>query len=435
MIMKPIPIILALMVPALPVPANEALDILEGNKSVEEVDLPPLPGEEVESADAPVVYVEPEWAPSPLDPVWSRAVLFEDESNPWIQQLAIMGLYQWNGSWGTAEVEGAPNVDRDTSRTRRARLGARLKIFGNTELEAIGEFAGEGRNQELETLKGKTHFLPNHYVEYGKFRPRFGIEGTKVSRDPAALLTPEPALLTYMLMSGRTLGVSIGQDCVPWSWSVGWSPSDTDFDFGGNNGIIAASLAYEAAERMDDNSAMRTRWNLDFLYNLDGRKGFTTPRYRPNGMTAANGPQPIPAYPAFRHLVAAGVELEGERFGFEGEFMLASGDLSLWGMTITPNYWVIPGTLRLVGRYHYADTDSPGGLVGGLGAGSDPYFDPSPVFTGDEFHSFYLGGNLHLYQDKLVLLNGIEYAIMKDQTGATFDTDAWIWHSGARISF
>jgi hypothetical protein len=432
--MKTFPTILCLLATALPVVANDALEILEGNKKVEELDLAPLPADAAAATDAPPVFVEPEWVPSPLDPVWSRAVLFEDDANPWIQQLALMGLFEWGGAWGTAEVEGGRDVDIDTTRTRRARLGARLKIFGNTEIETVGEFAGDARYQRLETLKGKTHVLPDHYVEYGKFRPRFGIEGSK---DPSLLLTPETAMLTNMLRPASTVGVAIGQDCAPWDWSIGWFSSDADRYLPGieGNGFIAANLAYESAERLEGGSVMRTRWHLDYLYNLDGRRSETMPRYRPNGSMAANGPQAVPSYSSFRHLLSTGVELEGERFAFEGDFMLANGDLNAWGMTLTPSYWAVPGTLKVVGRYHYADTDDPGGLVTGLGVGTDPYFDSSPLFTGDEYHSFYLGANIHLYQDRMVILNGLEYAILKDQGGAGFDTDGWIWHSGARISF
>lgn len=417
----------------LPCSANEALDVLEGNKKVEEIDLPPLPDDPLEEDEKPV-FVEPGWAASPLDPIWARAVLFEDNNNPWIQQLAIMGLYQWNGSWGTAETEGAPDTKIDTSRTRRARLGARMRIFGNTEVEAIGEFAGDARYQRLETLKGKTRVLPNHYVEYGKFRPQFGIEGSK---DPALLLTPETSFLTNMLMPASTIGFMISQDCEPWDWGIGWFSNDTDRYLPGmrGSGLIAANLAYQMDEKLEGGSVVRTRWHLDYLYSMDGESSRALPRYRPNGMVASNGPQAVPIYRSFRHMFSTGVTVEGERFAFEGDFTLANGDYNVWGMTLSPSYWAVPGMLRVVGRYHYADTDAMGGLVGGLGAGSDPYFDSSPIFVGDEFHSFYLGANLHLYQDKFILMNGLEYSILKDEAGASFNTDAWIWHSGAKLSF
>lgn len=420
-----------------PLLANEALDILEGNKSVEDVNLPPLPDEEDPALldGTPPVFVPPTWQGNPvLDDIWSRAVLFEDESNPWVQQLAIMGFYQWSGSWGTAEVEGASDVNLDTTRTRRARLGARLKIFGNTEVEAVGEFAGDANFQRIERLKGRTRVLPNHYVDYGKFRPTFGIEQSK---DPEQLLTPERTLLASMLMPASTLGIMFSQDCDPWDWGIGWFSGAQDRYIPGiqGDGFIVANLAYTGAERLEDGSVMRTRWHLDYIYNMDGENSRSIPRYKVGGRLAANGAQRILRNPSFRHLVSTGVELESDRFAFEWDFQLANGDLNAWGLTLTPSYWAVPGTLRIVGRYHYADTDDPGGLVGGLGAGADPFFDVSPVFVGDEFHSFYLGANLHVYQDKMVLLNGVEYAIMKDEAGGGFGTDAVIWHTGARVSF
>ncbi len=430
---------------ALPLAANEALDILEGKKEADAAAAPvaadgsdPMAeifGEEGgEAPTGPVTYTPAEWAPSPLDPIWSRAVLFEDESNPWVQQLAIMGMFHFNGSWGTADIERTPDVSLDATRTRRARLGARLRAFGNTEIEAVGEFAGDGDYSRLERLKATTRVLPNHSVSFGKMRPRFGIEGSK---DPQMLLAPERALLSSMLMPAESLGVMFSQDCDAWDWGLGWFSNDSDRYVPGleGNGMIAANLAYESAERLDGGGAMRTRWTLDYLYNMDHRKSEIVPRYDLRSRISANGGQVITANPAFRHLVSTGIELEGDCFAFEGEFMLANGEVNAWGLTLTPSFWVVPGTLKAVARYHYADTDDPAGLVGGLGVSSDPFFDGSPTFVGDEFHSFYLGANLHLYQDKVVLLNGMEYALMKDDAGLGFETNAWIWHTGARVSF
>ncbi len=417
-------------------PANDALDILEGNKKVDDVTLPPLPdGAEGAEEEKPAVFVEKAWSPNPrLDPIWSRAVLYDKPDDPWVQQLAIMGFFEFGGAWGDAEVEGARNVELDTSRTRRARLGARMKIFGNTEIETVGEFAGDSEFQRLERLKGKTGLPKGFAVEYGKFRPHFGIEGSK---DPHQLLTPERSLLASMLMPASTLGASVSQQINAWEWHLGWFSGDNDRYVPGfeGNGFIAAGLAYQMDERIEGGDVMRTRWHLDYIHNMDHRKSRSIPRYNVAGRTAANGPQGPISNPAFRHLVSTGFSAEGERFGFEGDFMLANGDLNAWGMTLTPSYWVLPERLQIVGRYHYADTDAAGGLIGGLGVGGDPLFDTSPLFVGDEFHSFYLGANLHLYQDKVVWLNGLEYSIMKDQAGAGFDTDGFIWHSAARVSF
>lgn len=422
---------------AAPLAANEALDILEGRKDVSEVELPPLPEDETtpEAGDA-VVFTPAPWAPSPLDSVWSRAIVYNDPSNRYLQEIAFMGHLQFGGAWGDAEVEGQSNdVKIDTVRARRARLGARLKVFGNTEIEAVGEFVGDSDYQRIERLRGKTRVLPNHYLTYGKFEPEFGVEQSK---EPRELLTPEESLLANMLSPASTLGIAFSQDCLPWDWSIGWFSGDRDRYIPGweGNGFLNLNLAYEAGEQLEDGNAIRTRWHLDYIYNMDGRKSESIPRYQPNQVLGANGSQTVRGKQSYRHMVSTGVEIEGERFAFESDFQLGNGgEANVWGLTLTPSYWAVPGMLKIVARYHYADTDEPGGLVGGFGLGSDPYYDSTPSFVGDEFHSFYVGANLHLYQDRLVILNGLEYALMKDEAGGDFETDAWILHSAARVSF
>jgi hypothetical protein len=411
--------------------ANEALDVLEGKKDAASVALPPAAEE---SAGEEVIPLSEEWAPSPLDPVWSRAVLFEDPSNPWVQQLAIQGLFHWSGAWGEATPEGGKEVDLDGTRTRRARLGARLRAFRNTEIEAVAEFAGDSNYNGIERLKGTTRILDNAFVSYGKMRPGFTAE---YRTEPQYLLTPERSFLTNMVAPASTLGLMVGQDTDRWDWGLGWFSSDNDSNIGGieGDGFLLANLAFEAIERGESGTPIRTRWHLDYIYNFDGDQSPAIPRYNVAGRRSANGNQLIARNPAFRHLVSTGVEVEQGNFGFTGDFILANGDTNAWGLSLTPSYWVLPGTLRLVGRYHYADTDDAAGLVGGMGVGTDPYFDSTPVFVGDEYHSFYLGANLHLYKDELVIMNGLEHVLLKDQAGAGFDTDAWIWHSGARLSF
>lgn len=414
--------------------ANEALDVLEGKKDAASVNLPPAAdGSGSESREA-VIPLGDQWAPSPLDPVWSKAILFEDPASPWVQQLAISGLFHWSGAWGKTTPEGGKEIDLDSSRSRRARLGARLKAFGNTELEAVTEMAGDSDFNGIERLKGTTRFLEDAYVSYGKMRPGFS---TEYRMEPQQLLTPERSFLVNMVAPASTLGLMLGQDTNRWDWGLGWFSSDNESNLGGfqGDGFLLANLACESFEKTESGVPVRTRWHADYIYNFDDNQNPAIPRYNVKGRRSANGNQLIARNPAFRHLFSTGVELEQDRFGFAGDFIIANGDTNAWGLSLTPSYWALPGTLKLVGRYHYADTDDAAGLVGGMGVGSDPYFDATPVFVGDEYHSFYLGANLHLYQDDLVLMNGLEQVILKDETGAGFNSDAWIWHSGARLSF
>ena len=61
-----------------PVHANEALDVLEGRRNAADVALPAVAGEDAGVEAEKPVFISPEWVPSPLDPIWSKAVLFED---------------------------------------------------------------------------------------------------------------------------------------------------------------------------------------------------------------------------------------------------------------------------------------------------------------------------------------------------------------------
>ncbi len=423
--------------------ANEALDVLEGKKKASDIQLLPaevVPGEEgsdqtVSKED--LIYLEPEWTPSPADAVWSRAILFEDAANPWVQQIAIAGMFDWQASYGKAEVDAvattaSKNIDLDNTRTRRARLGARLRAFRNTDLEASVEFAGDNEYNGIEKLSARTEIAPGSSVQYGKFRPTFGPESSDAPYSPY----PDRSMLTNMVAPGPSLGVMFNQLGQVWDYGFGWFSSDASSDIPSieGDGFLAFNLSHTFVEPTGK-SVIRTRWHLDYIHNLDGSGSGSIPRYNLAGKRSANGDQLVAQNPAFRHLFSTGISIDQGDFSFTGDFKLAKGDTTAWGVTLSPTYWLIPGAVQLVGRYQYAGSDEAGSLVSSLGTSSDLAFDDSPFFIGDEFHSFYLGANLHLYQNKMTLMSGFEQIIIKDEQGEKFNTDAAIWHTGARVSF
>ena len=417
--------------------ANEALDVLEGKKKAEDISLPPVP-EGVETVTPKDTYAPPAWAPGPLDAVWSRAVLFADEKNPYIQQLAITGFFDFRAAFGEVNVDGvgateSRSIDADGTRTRRARLGARMRAFGNTDIEANAEFAGDSEYSGIERLSARTKISENTTVTYGKFRPTFT---TEYSTESQSLPTPERSMLVNMIAPSRTLGIQFERATHGWKYGVGWFSGDTDPNIPGidGNGFLAFNASRTFIEPAGK-SNMRGRWHIDYINNMDGSGSQSVPRYHVEGRRSANGNQLVASNPSFRHLFSTGVTLEQDRFTFMSDFMIGKGDNNAWGLTVSPTYWVVPGTVKLVARYHYAESDDAGGLITTMGTSGDPYYDDSPFYIGNEYHSFYLGANLHLYQDQLLLMSGLEYNTLKDESGGGFDTDAWIWHTGARVSF
>ncbi len=419
--------------------ANEALDVLEGKKNAADITLPPAAEGTV--ARESLVYpeaVRPEWQTKIFDPVWARAVLFDDQSNPWVQHVAATGYFEWQFASGKAEVDGVDatpgeTVDLDSSRTRRARLGARIRAFRNTDIEAVGEIAGDADYSGLERLSARTEYLPGAGVTYGKFRPQYTAE---YRQEPEFSPYPDRSMFVNMIAPASTMGIHFDYRRNDWEYGVGWFSSDADSYFPSfqGDGMLAFNIAHTSVEKSGD-SLMRTRWHLDYIHNFDAGSSETIPRYNVAGRTSANGGQLVAQNPSFRHLFSTGFTLEQDRFSFLGDFMLAKGDTTAWGLTLAPSWWAMPGVIEIVGRYHYAGSDDPGALVATMGAAGDPYFDSSPFFIGDEYHSFYLGANAHAYQDRMVFMFGLENIILNDEAGAGFNTEAWIWHSGVKASF
>lgn len=421
--------------------ANEALDVLEGKIDANSIILPPreIPeGEEAEQERVEnIIYLPPEWAPSPLDAVWSRSVLYDNSANPFIQQFAVAGQYDFSASFGKAETipSGAipaRNTDLDGTRSRRARLGARILAFNNTEIEAMGEFAGDTQYRGIERLKAYTQVSETTGVTLGKFRPNFGTESRI---EPSLSPYPYRGMLTNMVAPPAALGVSIHHAGETLDYDIGWFSSDFDPDLGsmGGDGMLNLSVSRTFVERTGDTLA-RTKWHVDYLHNFDA--GRSNPQgYDLAGRSSANGNQLIVQNPAYRHLFSVGMKMDSDSSSFSGDFQFAKGDSTVWGLTLGATHWLIPGTLNLVGRYQYAGTDDPRGIVAAPGNSGDLRYDASPFFAGDEYHSFYLGTNLHLYKDSLLIRNGVEYMILNDEVGNSFNTEAFTWQTGAQLSF
>lgn len=424
-----------------PIQANEALDVLEGNKKASEIELPPAPADSIVSQQqerGSVVYIQPHWAPSPMDQLWARAMLFEDPTNPWVQQVAITGFFDWHAAYGRARIDtpgggSAATVDLDGTRTRRARLGARMRMFRNTDVEAVTEIAGSNEFRGIDRLSAETQILPHTKVKIGKFRPHFPREHGGEQEISAY---PNHTMLANMISPRSNLGVMLSKNSPYWEYGLGWFSSDNDPDFPTieGDGFLAFSLQRTLAERAGTTNR-RLLWHLSYLHNFDASRGGAFPRYNLVGRFSANGSQEVTRNPSYRHLVSTGLSIDQDNFSLSSDVMFAAGEDKAWGLTLSPTYWVIPGSLKLVARYHYAESQDAGGLISTMGVNNDPLFDNSPFFVGDEYESFYIGANLHLYENQMVLMSGVEQIEFKDDAGAGFNTDASVWHFGAQMSF
>lgn len=422
--------------------ANEALDILEGKKDANDVVVAPPAGEApvlsgavgTRSADGKVTKSFVPSEPSAFskksheifDPIWANTTIIKDEENPYVQELTMIGLFEATGAWGKVETTTATTATQrnlDDIAMRRAQLGARMKAFYRTEVTGIVEMAGNSRMNGIQTLKARTEISENTGVTIGKFRPL----STQENGTPdGELLTNERSLMSNMIAPADSLGVMFDAKNKDWTYQLGWFSGDYS-DMIPNvkdNGFINAGMAYETIGKTETGVPLRSRWYLNLLHNLDKDGSEVLPRH-PHGSSAY-----------YDDIVSTGFAIQQDRFGLQGDFTIARGDKNAWGFTLTPSYWIMPNTIQLVGRYHYADTDQINALSGGYGTSTDPFFSGNEsVINGDEYHSFYFGANVHLYENRMILSNGIEYSIFKDELDSGDETKSLLWQSGARLSF
>lgn len=424
------------------VQANQALDVLEGKKDAAPGAAVTLPAEDaalIQGATTPAAadgkVIKPYVVPVPseysrqskqfFDPIWARGTIIKNDQNKYVQELSLIGLFEAGAAWG--DVETTLNGNTSTYRPsdvelRRAQLGARMKAFYRTEITGVAEMAGPSRMSGIKTLKARTVLSDNFGLTLGKLRPLSTLEN---GIDDSQLLTTERALLSNLIAPADSLGIMLDAKKGDWRYNFGWFSNDFNESIPSinNEGFINVGVAYEKTSKTDAGVPMLSRWYLNYIHNMDRNISEVIPRHELN----ANN--------TYGEIFSTGFTIQQDRLGFQGEFTIAQGDKSVWGMTLTPSYWIMPNTIQLVGRYHFADSDEKDALLTGFGPGSDPFFESGPIYSGDEFHSFYLGANVHLYESRMVIYNGLEYTLCKDELDSGAETKSLLWQSGARLSF
>lgn len=426
----------------LPATANDALDLLEGKKNADAISVPPA------SEEAPALSgaigarnssgkIIPPYRPMELsafakkshellDPIWARTKLVNAPQSPYVQEFSITGLFEGSGAWGDLENDlatSALNQKFNETALRRAQLGARMKAFYRTEITGLVETAGPSRMTGIQTLSARTRLRGNSGISIGKFRPLSTAENNTPDAD---LLISERSLLSNMIAPADSLGVMFDASRKGWTYRVGWFSEDFSDQIPSveKDGLLNAGIAYEQSGKSESGAPLRTRWYLNYLHNLDHVHGEVLPRHQ----YASTG--------NYRGIYSTGFRIEQDRVGFLGDFTLARADKNTWGLTLMPHYWIIPGTLQLIGRYHFADTNESDALFGGYGPSADPFFQgDGPIVSGDEFHSFYLGANFHLHENRMMISNGVEYTIFHDDLDSGNTTESILWQTGAKLSF
>lgn len=358
--------------------------------------------------------------PNTFDKIWGYASLYKDDLNPILQEFKLRGRYQ--GQYWNVDADQGGKSDWED---RRSRIGFDAKLF-DKELEVRADF------QSTDGFRDIYDGLVDAYLRWkptssltvvaGKTKPLIGhydwLESTNTQP------TFERSQIFNQLGINRATSLTVEGTQDEWNWRAGIYSNDTpantggtgafgDGEFGDFNGGISYSIGagYDFKHLLDLEKA---DFRLDWLHSDREPGDLTLGRY-----------DDIISSTFWVKEGYAAVVLEG--------YFATGGDgtnSDVFGFFIQPTYDILPKKVQLVGRYSYANSEGPLGVLGqsryerqvATGGG-----------RGDTYHSLYGGAQYFIYGEKLKLLAGAEWAHIDQESGEAYD--GWTVLTGLRLSF
>ncbi len=316
-------------------------------------------------------------AENPLDKLWGLANLYKSDSGL-LNELSITGRYQ--GQYYNVEGdESASDYDN-----RRARVGLRALLLDKT-LELKSEAFGD-LNSGGDSYKGLTELYLGYKlnddttVTIGKQKPKFGQEWSLSSR---LIPTFERSLLVNGYKPDHTAGVSLAGKAGATNYYVGVFSNEPTEEFAELDGglSITASLSQDATALFGTEKATV---GIGYIHSEheDNDSIFTT---------LDDG-------------ISIHANLKQGALGLSAEALYLMGEGDTLGLSITPTY-DLSDKLQLVFRYQVASSD-------GSMSPQKRYESPAGVGSGDLYNAIYGGFNYFIYDQKLKLMGGVEYADM-----------------------
>ncbi|MCP5534676.1 MAG: hypothetical protein H7A51_00405 [Akkermansiaceae bacterium] len=357
-------------------------------------------------------------------------VLYKNKENPYIQEVAIDGRFQWQYGYVDGE-SGGRKFNYDTEEIRRFRLGAEVKFLQFFELSASFDLADDLAPTGLEsdhdieyadiysatlTFNAQKAFniqaLDSLKISVGKHKV---ISNGEYSLSSRHIKTIERSAISNFTTPPSSTGLVISIDKGPWDLDLGVFSGDLEPEFSefdaSNDYFYTLRLGSEIEEmpwfeksRLDlrltmngdesDNSG--TNPESPGAYDLDwvGSLAFTGEKdrfnlladfiYGDNGAESNSRGKPRP-------------EREG----------------SFWSVVILPSYWLVENRLEAVFRYQYTQAQQAHGIRIDSRyvrrAGAVKGLPDVEEGRGDEHHSAYLGLNYYLCEDNAKVMLGVEY--------------------------
>ena len=363
---------------------------------------------------------------SPYERLMSAPVLYQNDGNPWVQQLAVVGQLQLQYAYGSDAsgkygTEDSPDESTwGNIEVRRFRLGMKARLFRKLFFLNLTEL-----NADLSPRIYKR--IPETYVTWmenkafnisaGKCELKFNREQEYSSREFPVF---ERTALGNMFYGGELTGAWIcGEEIAGgWLYYLGAFSNDRKdewSDFGGG-AMILAKIGCNYTARTDFTLATA---KLQWLHN-------TEPGYAASTKN--------PASPLYSDCLSLSNEITNGRFGHTTEFMWGNGvdgRPDVCGLSAMTT-WSFTEKLQLVNVLELADSRDENGVI--LPNRYEALSPGAGDKRGDDYSAVYAGLNYYIDGQRLKLMSGAKYSHMDGESGGG-DFNGWTWLAGLRMAF
>lgn len=385
----------------------------------------PAPGVSASGTGATGILIGQLATGSAWDHWWSLASLYKNDTNPWLQELAIQGQVQTQyaygsdatGQYGTGDL--ADSAGWGDLEARRFRLGLKARAFGWLKYHCLLDLYPDLSPRVYKDLAEMylTATAGDAFnFSVGKRELKFTREQELSSSE---YLTFERSQLVNMFYGGELTGAWIcGKGLAGgWFYEMGAYANDrkdewTSFD-GGT--MILGKIGYNYTGRTSFDLAQAA---FHYLHN-------TEPGYV-QGCNAAS-PNYSDCIAISNDLTKGHCALSTELFWGDG----VNGRPDVWGVSAMPTYY-LTDKLQLVTTVQWAGSGEANGMV--LPTRYEALSPGVGDKRGDAYWAGYAGLNYYFYGHKLKVMSGVKYTYMDGGSGGG-DFNGWTWLAGMRMAF
>jgi phosphate-selective porin OprO/OprP len=363
---------------------------------------------------------------SPYERLMSVPVLYQNEANPWVQQLAVVGQLQTQYAYGSdasGKYGSADFADESTwgnIEVRRFRLGMKGRLFKKLFfLNLTDLYPDLSPRIYKRTPETYVTWMENDAfnISAGKSELKFNREQEYSSRE---FLPFERTALGNMFYGGELTGAWICGKGIAggWLYYLGAYANDRQdewADFAGG-AMILAKLGYNyTAKTTFDLAEVKAQW----LHN-------TEPGYAASSDCLAS--------PLYSDCVSISNELTEGPLGLTTEFLWGdgvNGRPDVCGLSAMTTY-SFTEKLQLLSVLELAGSRDENGVI--LPSRYEALSPGVGDKKGDAYFASYAGLNYYIDGHRLKLMSGVKYSHLDGGPGGG-DFNGWTWLAGLRMAF